>query len=156
KKPTKRKNHVKKTVKIKLVSKPKLAHHNPIHNHKVHHKKHPIHKKIHHKIKKALKQSHYRARSLKHMKITKIFIKRKNIEKAKKNYSLALINYFKMPGHENEIYFKLRSLLKQIESLETHPHYDFHESSKKIMKLKKDQKKITHETLYAIKDFNLA
>ena len=120
------------------------------------HEKHHHKKPFHHKIKVILNQNRHRAKSLDHLKIAKIFLNRKDLDKAKKNYSKALIHYFKMPNHEEPVHLQLRSTLKEIENQELQPHYEFHESSKKIIKLKKQNKEVSHESLDAFKQFNMA
>lgn len=107
-------------------------------------------KSLREKLQQAARQGLLRGKILEHVKVAKIYVGRNKIEKAKHQYSMALINYFKLPMHEEELYLQLKSLLKRIERKELHPHWGFHHHAHRMLNLKRENKEVSNEALDAV------
>ena len=146
----------------------KIMHHKALHEHEnMHHKAlHELRasiekgviknkvkeekKSLREKLQQAARQGLLRGKILEHVKAAKILLGRGKIDRAKHQYSMALINYFKLPMHEEELYLQLKSLLKRIEMKELHPHWGFHHHAHKMLNLKRENKEVSNEALDAV------
>ena len=113
-------------------------------------------KSLKQKLQEKLRQGLLRKNILESIKASDIYLGRKKIEKAKHLYSKALLYYFQLPVHEEEMHLTLKSLLKKIEKAELQPHWSFHRASHKLLHLKKEKKEVSKEALEAIQSLNTA
>ena len=110
-------------------------------------------KNIHSTLKRKLSQEHLHNQAANHLTAARILVQQRKLQRAKKQSSLALLAYYRLPEHNESLHLELKSLLKSIERGELQPHWDFHHVSHALLRLKRERKENSRESLESLEEF---